>query len=242
MCGPSALCFIDFLGVCLGFTARRCRFWRSQCKCDTPSPPPPSFTQYPSPPRRSLVLDGQTSPLRPRLVVSRSTCPSLSHYPHANSFVIGTAVINTHTTTHSNSCLHDTDDTVCCSTSGVMGFLRLFEFLRCFKEKEAGSEVCVCVCVAFAHRRSGWQPLLILVGPGLLILVFHFSNTWKNTDSLPHVILCLFLPPLFARDRLLVLRNVYLCTSVRVSNNVGLAFAGHVLMVLSLSISVPEFH
>ena len=93
-----------------------------------------------------------------------------------------------------------------------------------------------------AHRRPGWQPLLILVGPGLLILVFHFSNTWKNTDSLPHVILCLFLPPLFARDRLLVLRNVYLCTSVRVSNNVGLAFAGHVLMVLSLSISVPEFH
>ena len=50
----------------------------------------------PSPPR-SLVLDGQTSPLRPRLVVSRSTCPPLSPSPHANSVVIGTAVINTHT-------------------------------------------------------------------------------------------------------------------------------------------------
>jgi hypothetical protein len=42
-------------------------------------------------------MDWQTSPLRPRLVVSRSTCPSLSPSPHANSFVIGTAVINTHT-------------------------------------------------------------------------------------------------------------------------------------------------
>jgi hypothetical protein len=55
---------------------------------------PPPFTHYPFPPR-SLVRDGQTSPLRPRLVVSRSTCPPLSPSPHANSFVIGTAVINT---------------------------------------------------------------------------------------------------------------------------------------------------
>jgi hypothetical protein len=61
----------------------------------SPSPSPPSFTQSPSPPR-SLVRDGQTSPHRPRLVVSRSTCPPLSPSPHANSFVIGTAVINTH--------------------------------------------------------------------------------------------------------------------------------------------------
>jgi hypothetical protein len=60
----------------------------------SPSPPPPSFTQSPSPPR-SLVRDGQTSPPRPRLVVSRSTCPPLSLSPHANSFVIGTAVIET---------------------------------------------------------------------------------------------------------------------------------------------------
>jgi hypothetical protein len=50
----------------------------------SPSPPPPSFTQSPSPPR-SLVRDGQTSPLRPRLVVSRSTCPPLSPSPHTNS-------------------------------------------------------------------------------------------------------------------------------------------------------------
>jgi hypothetical protein len=42
------------------------------------------------------VRDGQTSPQRPWLVVSRSTCPPLSP-PHANSFVTGTAVINTHT-------------------------------------------------------------------------------------------------------------------------------------------------
>ena len=44
------------------------------------------------PPR---LRDGQTSLLRPRLVVSRSKCPPLSSSPHANSFVIGTA------TTHS---------------------------------------------------------------------------------------------------------------------------------------------
>ena len=61
----------------------------------SPSRPSPSLTQYPSPPC-SLVRDGQTSPLRPRFVVSRSTCPLLSPSPHANSFVIGTAVINTH--------------------------------------------------------------------------------------------------------------------------------------------------
>ena len=58
--------------------------------------PSPSFTQSPSPPR-SLVRDEQTSPHRPRLVVSYSTCPPLSPSPHANSFVRGTAVINTHT-------------------------------------------------------------------------------------------------------------------------------------------------
>ena len=41
----------------------------------------------------------QTGPHRPRLVVSRGTCPPLSPCPHANSFIIGTAVINTHTST-----------------------------------------------------------------------------------------------------------------------------------------------
>jgi hypothetical protein len=38
----------------------------------SPSPPPSSFTQSPSPPR-PLVRDGQTSPHRPRLVVSMSS-------------------------------------------------------------------------------------------------------------------------------------------------------------------------
>jgi hypothetical protein len=47
-------------------------------------------------PPRSLVRDGQPSPHRPWLVVSRSTCPPLSPSPHANSFIKGTAVINTH--------------------------------------------------------------------------------------------------------------------------------------------------
>jgi hypothetical protein len=60
-----------------------------------PSSPPPPFTQSPSPPR-SLVRDGQPSPYRPRLVVSRSTCPPISPTPHVNSFVLGPAVINTH--------------------------------------------------------------------------------------------------------------------------------------------------
>ena len=47
------------------------------------------LAQSPSPPR-SLVCDGQPSPHRPRLVVSRSTCPPLSPSPHAwhaNSFI-----------------------------------------------------------------------------------------------------------------------------------------------------------
>jgi hypothetical protein len=59
----------------------------------------PPFTQYPSP-SRSLVRDGQTSPHKPRLVVPHSTCPSLSPFPPAHSFIIGPAVINTHTSAH----------------------------------------------------------------------------------------------------------------------------------------------
>jgi hypothetical protein len=62
----------------------------------TPLLPPLLFKPSPSPPR-SLVRDGQTSPHRPRLVVSRSTCPPLFPSPHANRFITGTAVINTHT-------------------------------------------------------------------------------------------------------------------------------------------------
>jgi hypothetical protein len=56
----------------------------------------PPFTHYPFP-LRSLVCGGQPSPHKPRLVVSHSTCPPLSSSPHAHSFVLGTAVINTHT-------------------------------------------------------------------------------------------------------------------------------------------------
>jgi hypothetical protein len=64
----------------------------------SPSSRHPPFTHYPFP-LRSLVCGGQPSPHKPRLVVSHSTCPPLSSSPHANSFVLGTAVINTHTHT-----------------------------------------------------------------------------------------------------------------------------------------------
>jgi hypothetical protein len=63
-----------------------------------PSSSPPSFTQSPFPPR-SLVRDGQTSPHTS--LSSSSLVAHVLHYPPpptvANSFVIGTAVINTHT-------------------------------------------------------------------------------------------------------------------------------------------------
>jgi hypothetical protein len=49
-----------------------------------PSRSPPPFTHTPFPPR-SQVRDGQTSPHKPRLVVSHSTCPPLSPSPHANN-------------------------------------------------------------------------------------------------------------------------------------------------------------
>jgi hypothetical protein len=61
----------------------------------SPSSRHPPFTHYPFP-LRSLVCGGQPSPHKPRLVVSHSTCPPLSSFPHAHSFVLGTAVINTH--------------------------------------------------------------------------------------------------------------------------------------------------
>jgi hypothetical protein len=60
----------------------------------SPSSRHPPFTHYPFP-LRSLVCGGQPSPHTPRLVVSHSTCPPLSSSPHAHSFVLGTAVINT---------------------------------------------------------------------------------------------------------------------------------------------------
>jgi hypothetical protein len=59
----------------------------------SPSSPPPSFTQSPSPPR-VLVRDGQTSPHTG--LGSSSLVAHVLHYPpgspHANSFIIGTAV------------------------------------------------------------------------------------------------------------------------------------------------------
>jgi hypothetical protein len=61
----------------------------------SPSSRHPPFTHYPFP-LRSLVCGGQPSPHKPRLVVSHSTCPPLSSSPHAHSFVLGSAVINTH--------------------------------------------------------------------------------------------------------------------------------------------------
>jgi hypothetical protein len=65
----------------------------------SPSSRHPPFTHYPFP-LRSLVCGGQPSPHKPRLVVSHSTCPPLSSSPHAHSFVLGTAVINTHGMPH----------------------------------------------------------------------------------------------------------------------------------------------
>jgi hypothetical protein len=62
----------------------------------SPSSRHPPFTQHPFP-LRSLVCGGQPSPHKPRIVVSHITCPPLSSSPHAQSFVLGTAVINTHT-------------------------------------------------------------------------------------------------------------------------------------------------
>jgi hypothetical protein len=62
----------------------------------SPSSRHPPFTHYPFP-LRSLVCGGQPSPHKPRLVVSHSTCPPLCSSPHAHSFVLGPAVINTHT-------------------------------------------------------------------------------------------------------------------------------------------------
>ena len=67
----------------------------------SPSSRHPLFTHYPFPPC-SLVCGGQPSPHKPRLVVSHSTCPPLSSSPHAHSFVIGPAVINTHTDLHTH--------------------------------------------------------------------------------------------------------------------------------------------
>jgi hypothetical protein len=61
----------------------------------SPSSRHPPFTHNPFSPR-SLVCGGQTSPQKPRLVVSasHSTCSPLYSSPHASSFELGTAVTN----------------------------------------------------------------------------------------------------------------------------------------------------
>jgi hypothetical protein len=82
----------------------------------SPSSRHPPFTHYPFPPR-SLVCGGQASPHKPRLVVSHSTCPPLSSSPHAHSFVLGTAVINTHIP-HLKTFSHDA---CTCRRFAVMG-------------------------------------------------------------------------------------------------------------------------
>jgi hypothetical protein len=65
----------------------------SQTRTRSPSSRHPPFTHYPVPPR-SLVCGVQTSPHKPRLVVSHRTCSPLSSSPHAHSFELGTAVTN----------------------------------------------------------------------------------------------------------------------------------------------------
>ena len=104
------------------------------------------------------MRDGQTSPHRPRLVVSRSTCPPLSSPPHANSFVLGPAVIkhtrkggtggkifpsNTHTHTHTHTHivpLHTRKHThsSLCTQFGV---------LPSICDMRLRQDVCVCLCV-----------------------------------------------------------------------------------------------
>jgi hypothetical protein len=84
-----------------------------------------SHTQYPFPPR-SLVCDGQTvtqtSPHKPRLVVSHSTCPPLSSFPHAHSlhFVLGTAVINNNLWRLSAPCKRPQGDTLPQQEPGII--------------------------------------------------------------------------------------------------------------------------
>jgi hypothetical protein len=65
--------------------------WHTSPRTRSSSSRHPPFTHYPFPPR-SLVCGGQTSPHKPRLVVSHSTCSPLSSSPHAHSFELGTAV------------------------------------------------------------------------------------------------------------------------------------------------------
>ena len=67
--------------------------WHTSPRTRSPSSLHPPFTHYSFSPR-SLVCGGQTSPQKPLLVVSHSTCSPRSSSHHANNFVLGTAVIN----------------------------------------------------------------------------------------------------------------------------------------------------
>jgi hypothetical protein len=67
--------------------------WHTSPRLRSPSSRLPPFTHYPFSPR-SLVCGGQTSPHKPRVVASHSTCSPRSSSPHAHSFVLGTAVGN----------------------------------------------------------------------------------------------------------------------------------------------------
>jgi hypothetical protein len=70
--------------------------WRTSPRTRSPSSLLPPFTQYSFSPC-SLVCGGQTSPHKPRFLVSHSTCSPQSSSPHSHSFVLGTAVINNNT-------------------------------------------------------------------------------------------------------------------------------------------------
>jgi hypothetical protein len=119
----------------------------------SPSSRHPPFTHYPFP-LRSLVCGGQPSPHKPRLVVSHSTCPPLSSSPHAHSFVLGTAVINTHTVCVPLSCVQ-------CSRDGNtfvvlrMGLLRLFH----------GKADIVDLVLQHYFGAIGWSEMFVPEGP-----------------------------------------------------------------------------
>jgi hypothetical protein len=83
--------------------------WHTSPRTRSPSSCNPPVTHYPFPPTppRSLVCGSETSPHKPRLVVSHSTCPQLSSV----RLTLGTLVrihthihMCTHTREHTNTC------------------------------------------------------------------------------------------------------------------------------------------
>ena len=113
-------------------------------------------------PPRSLVHHVQTSPHKPRLVASHSTClwqcPRLSLSPHANSFVIGTAVMK------NNIPAIDRTENVprlqcppCCK-----GAISCVCMCVCVCVYEC---VCVCVCSTPALLQKAPYPVVCLRKP-----------------------------------------------------------------------------